>query len=184
MCGGQVTEVEYVEYLQESLGLSAVSIRSMKEAKAPDQLIGVASQSTGEYDQVWVVCDVDDYGAKMQAAVGDAAARNVKLAVSNPCFEIWLIFHCESCGALSTAQAQKRAAQLGLTYGKNFKSIRVSAIRGAYNDADLRAKGARATHVKNRLTTPNDSPSSGVDLLVDAVIAAEKRRIPGFTAAL
>ena len=49
------------------------------------------------FDRVWCVTDVDDFD--MSSATRLAAAERIELAVSNPCFELWLLLHHEDCRA-------------------------------------------------------------------------------------
>lgn len=46
------------------------------------------------YDELWLVLDVDSWRSATLASVAqDALQRRYKLAVSNPCFEMWLLLH-------------------------------------------------------------------------------------------
>ncbi|MCK5230903.1 MAG: RloB domain-containing protein, partial [Desulfobulbaceae bacterium] len=47
-----------------------------------------------EDDELWLMVDVDRWGNKHLAAVAAQAGHNkFNLAVSNPCFEVWLYLH-------------------------------------------------------------------------------------------
>ena len=47
-----------------------------------------------EDDELWLMVDVDRWGSKQLAAVAARAGqRKFHLAVSNPCFEVWLYLH-------------------------------------------------------------------------------------------
>lgn len=48
--------------------------------------IGVA------YDHVWCVLDVDQH-PKLRQAIADAGNSGIRVALSNPCFEYWLLLH-------------------------------------------------------------------------------------------
>ena len=48
-------------------------------------------------DQLWLVIDVDRWGDKKLSKVSRLCAqKGYSLAVSNPAFEIWLLFHIQS----------------------------------------------------------------------------------------
>lgn len=48
----------------------------------------------GGEDELWLMVDVDRWGdAKLRHVAREAKNYGVKLAVSNPCFEVWLLFH-------------------------------------------------------------------------------------------
>lgn len=67
----------------------------------PESVVRYAStvrgQSDGMYDEVWCVVDVDEFD--VAKAVVAAHRTQVNLAISNPCFEYWLLLHFEACMA-------------------------------------------------------------------------------------
>lgn len=84
------------------------------------------------WESVWAVTDVDAFS--MFAAQQLARQEAVGLAVSNPCFEVWLIDHMivcpESCS--ETKACEKKAQELGVTCsrGKKSKSLEKSKAIG------------------------------------------------------
>ena len=72
-------------------------------ASAPTYLIGKAEeiakgQPAGTDDEVWLVFDVDRHSGSTRLtqviqASQDASQRGWGVAISNPCFEIWLLLH-------------------------------------------------------------------------------------------
>lgn len=72
-------------------------------ASAPLYILGEAERVAREltlqpYDEVWLVFDVDVHsgGGRMQQVIEtaeDARRRGWGVAVSNPCFELWLLLH-------------------------------------------------------------------------------------------
>src|SRR6185436_2146803 len=101
--GADRTETAYLKGLRTHDRLGAVTMRIVEKAAAPDRLVEYtrATFTLGEYDEVWCVTDVDHYerdGGKVTAAVA-LAGDDIKLAVSNPCFELWLLLHHEDCAA-------------------------------------------------------------------------------------
>lgn len=47
------------------------------------------------YDQVWCVFDRDHH-ANIDQALDMAKANSIKIALSTPCFEVWLLLHFDS----------------------------------------------------------------------------------------
>lgn len=45
------------------------------------------------YDELWVLIDVDAWTAKLPSVAKMCQDFGYRLAISNPCFEIWLLFH-------------------------------------------------------------------------------------------
>lgn len=138
---GKVTEKEYFEKLVDLYGLRGrVVIDKGAAGRDPKTLVERAADLKAKEDRearkerfdswesVWAVTDVD--GFSMFAAQQLARQEAVGLAVSNPCFEVWLIDHMivcpESCS--ETKACEKKAQELGVTCsrGKKSKSLEKS----------------------------------------------------------
>lgn len=88
--GGRCTETAYFNGLARARG-ARVKVR--QKTDSPKNLVRYAKRifTEDEYDSVWCVVDVDDFD--IEAARTEAALQGVELAVSEPCFELWLILH-------------------------------------------------------------------------------------------
>lgn len=111
VCGAECTEWQYFTGLRASLRSRAVDFVVMRHAKAPLQVVEYALKSAErnarDFDEIWCIIDVDDFD--LPPAVALARRSQVELAISNPCFELWLILHFEDCHCwLETSTAQKR----------------------------------------------------------------------------
>lgn len=193
--GGEKTEPEYLRYLNSALNTSGVKIEVSESGRDPGTLVREAvllasrdrseARSSGDrsnvFDTVWVLCDVDDFGPGLPGAIREAAANDVKIALSNPCFELWLLWHQQDQGYCTTPQVEAQASRAGVVKGKNNKSIVVSAIEGRFRDAQARSRVRRSQHARNGVEAPDDNPSSDVDLLVESLINAAARARPGST---
>jgi hypothetical protein len=76
---------------------------------APVALVEYAAseKNTSDYDSVWCVCDVDEYDVTQ--AILDAEEFDIGLALSVPCFEVWLLLHLTDCRrAFQNANEVKR----------------------------------------------------------------------------
>lgn len=73
----------------------AVTVRIKNKPSSPSQLIDYAAgerdRAREDFDQVWCVFDVDHF--EVAGAVVEARRKGIEVAVSNPCFELWLILH-------------------------------------------------------------------------------------------
>lgn len=142
---GKVTKKEYFEKLVDLYGLRGrVVIDKGAAGRDPKTLVERAADLKAKEDRearkerfdswesVWAVTDVD--GFSMFAAQQLARQEAVGLAVSNPCFEVWLIDHMivcpESCS--ETKACEKKAQELGVTCsrGKKSKSLEKSKAIG------------------------------------------------------
>ncbi|AQY02052.1 hypothetical protein B2G67_11645 [Microbacterium foliorum] len=177
VCGGVETEPQYIDYLKMALGLKNVHIRLSKLGKSPVEVVRRAIGTREDADEiVWALVDVDDFGSGVAEAVELGRQNGVQVAVSNPCFELWLVWHFEKLGGhLNQGQVQARAAKLELTYGKDHKSIHIDKLRDRYEHASAQAKRMRKYHAENETACPDDCPSTNVDLFVDSLLALEAR---------
>lgn len=98
-CGGVRTEPEYLDALRLEHRNNAVSVRIVAEGADPERLVrraaGHRNRQPGGFDEVWCVTDVDEFD--LTRAVALARKERVSLAVSNPCFELWLLLHHADC---------------------------------------------------------------------------------------
>jgi hypothetical protein len=97
VCCGAKTEKLYLEGMRRYFRESPIAVVIKPDAGSPSLLVGYAAKlwdrDRDGFDQVWCVFDVDDFGDDVRAAVTIAKRRGVSLAVSNPCFELWLLLH-------------------------------------------------------------------------------------------
>jgi RloB-like protein len=122
------------------------------------------------HDQIWCVFDVDEH-ARLAEAVDMAAANQIEVGVSNPCFELWLILHFqEQAAPIERDEAQRIASGL-LGCGKSLTPKALTELIASYEDAIKRARRLEAMHVENG-SPERSSPSSGVWRLVNEI--AEK----------
>jgi hypothetical protein len=96
VCGGQETERQYFQGLRDHVRNPAVSVVVRPKVGSPRQLVTYAKklrdQNRDSYDEVWCVFDVDEFTDVAEAAA-TARSLGIKVAVSNPCFELWLLLH-------------------------------------------------------------------------------------------
>jgi RloB-like protein len=95
-CGGAQTEPAYFEGLRRSIVTPRVVVEVRYKGVSPLQLLRIAADhvrrhTDHSYDEVWCVVDVDEFD--IGAASQEAERLAIRLAVSNPCFELWLLLH-------------------------------------------------------------------------------------------
>jgi hypothetical protein len=88
--GGQRTEPGYFRGMSKNRG---VRLKVRVKVDSPANLVRYAQSifTTDEYDRVWCVVDADAFD--IEAARAAAERLDVELAVSEPCFEVWLLLH-------------------------------------------------------------------------------------------
>jgi hypothetical protein len=136
---GKVTEIEYLKGLKsESWVRPRAAI--VFENSAPVELVRILARraSRDDYDEVWCVCDVDEFDPG--PAGSEAGRLGVQLAWSQPCFEVWLILHKEDFSAF-IENAEKCGARLARILGSWDKTrLRFADFRDGVEDASRRAQ--------------------------------------------
>lgn len=150
----------------EPLGLVEAAIAHKERAP-----LSAADRFT-PYDEVWCVLDVEaPYPhASLDRALRLAAQQGVRCAISNPCFELWLILHIQDRrGYLTTDQACALLEAHGrCSYTRGGKSFRPEVLMGNYEVARKRAQALAELHGKT--VRPADcNPFTSVWELVDAM---------------
>jgi hypothetical protein len=88
--------MDYLNGLRRRARNSAITVRIKKKPVSPAQLVAYTAQlwkeSREDFDAAWCVFDVDEF-QDIQRAVTDARRAGIEVAVSNPCFELWLLLH-------------------------------------------------------------------------------------------
>ena len=127
---GDVSEPKYFNGLKERWHNPRIHIEVMKRADAsassPTSVLGTLDRFAEQFmlregDQMWLVVDRDSQSWKPREMADVARATGQKrhyLAVSNPCFELWLLAHFENL----SPQAAKREKELLENKGGFLKS--------------------------------------------------------------
>lgn len=129
-----------------------------------------------QYDELWLVLDVDAWHSATLASVAqDALQRRYRLAVSNPCFELWLLLHeTDELQFLATHEPRQRSGAMKRRLGE----LRVKGPQPATLERIWAAR-ARAQRLDDR---PAERWPSGtgshVYKLVDALADAGALRRP------
>ena len=121
-----------------------------------------------DYDSVWVVFDRDEH-PMFEQAIDEAKANKIHLALSVPCFEIWLLLHFRN----QTAHIEREDTVKTLkndfiqNYEKNMTGI-FEKLKSNQVEATNRAQSLRAMHESN-YESKYKNPSTTVDELVSFI---------------
>ncbi len=119
------------------------------------------------YNEYWCVFDVDSH-PRLREALELAASADVKIALSNPSIELWLILHFISQTAYIERRDAERESEKLLGCGKTPSPAALELLVDNYEAARDRARGLDRMHEGNG-SPPNSNPSSGVWHLVDVI---------------
>ncbi|MDF1488039.1 RloB family protein [Tessaracoccus caeni] len=179
---GTVTELEYINALKrlpEFRDSVAVTIEIARSGGQAVQLVNTARndkrKSNLDIDQYWCVFDVETPPVPgLVQALQTAYDNGLRVAVSNPCFELWLLLHHEvQRGYLTSADAYRRRRMLDKADDKHIDG---ESYVGRRSVAVRRAKELRAKHEKDGTSSPGDNPSSTFDQFVEALEQAFVRQ--------
>ena len=173
---GTVTEQQYLTTIRRAYRHVTISIDRESAGAVPGTLVREAKQQLAaarrsrggerKFDEIWCVFDTDEHPG-LPAALAEARAAGVGVAMSNPCFELWLILHAEDQAAwIHRDDAQRRSADLGLTTGKSICSP--TTLVGSVTEAIRRARLLDERHEGNG-SPAGDNPSSGMWRLLESI---------------
>ncbi len=180
-CEGTKTEPDYLKALRQDPAVrdsASVDIRVDLEASGavPLTLVNAAAEARtrtareqGEVDEVWCLFDVEwpRNHPDLPEAKAKADRYDVRLAISNPCFELWLVLHFEDHTAWLDNQAvRKLIRHHDRSLGKGLDGTQYMPRRA---NAARRARALAAKHAGDGTEFPDDNPSSGMYLFLEAI---------------
>ena len=177
---GQRTEPEYLKSFVSIHGAKAVDVIGIRGdpktvvRRAVEELQEVNKDSLGKLDSVWAVFDRDEH-VRFNEAKDLASAHGVRLVISNPCFELWGIFHYQNRDAfVGRHECQRILEEHCSTYsassGKLFNDK--EAIRKNYPSAVERGKRSLIRRMEEG--DPEGNPSTAMHLLTEHIEKASK----------
>lgn len=160
---GKRTEVDYFNRIKEEPWVTATKVIVNFQTGEPAAVVlrTAIIRDENDYDEAWVVCDVDQYD--ITSAITNSKARQVELILSVPCFEVWLILHLsDACPGFNDCPQAGRHLK-GLLASWDKATLRFSDFRDGVFHAVARAK---------RLGDPPDAnPSTAVWRVVESLSA-------------
>jgi len=182
-CEGTKTEPDSIDALKREPAVrdsASVDLRIEASGGVPLTLVNAAadarsrsSQEQGEIDQVWCLFDVEwpRNHPGLSEAKTKAEVSDVRLAISNPCFELWLALHFEAHTAwLRNDDARRLRREHDKSSDKGQDGSQYMPRRA---DAAQRARALTRKHAGDRREFPKDNPSSGMYLLLEAIESDE-----------
>ena len=162
---GEKTEPAYFNYLNLNFGPVFMNPIKRHSGPAPTQVLKDVREHFKNYDipeidEYWIVLDVDKWTKKQKQEVenwcNECPRRNF-LAVSNPCFELWLILHFEeNPPQFKKSQGCKRYYvdnYGGIKEIEDFNIILVNHVKNAMTRAEKRDVSGDSRWPENSGTT-------------------------------
>lgn len=180
VCEGIVTEREYFYAFAHQLRHPMVHVEISKEQGVPLTVVKKAIELRAlaeveakterddnlRYDSVWAVIDVDEH-PKPEETLSLAAANGIRVARSNPCFELWAFLH------FGDQRAHIERGKLASALRKHLpgyeKRLPYEKLKEQYPVALARARKLDAE--ASRLSSPGRNPTTGVHVLTEEIRA-------------
>lgn len=145
---GVKTEKQYFEGLASRYINSRVKVYVLERedvmASSPERVIRELDSFEDEYpnlesdDEFWLVIDVDRWGdAKLAEIAQKCQQKNYNLAVSNPCFELWLLLHLRSLDEYSQETLNEFLENPRIGRERKRLGMELLKILGKYNKSNL-----------------------------------------------
>lgn len=172
---GAVTEPTYFLELGCSLGNVLISIQP--NHGVPETLLKQAKQyirdenrrfdSATKTDSIWLVFDRDEH-PNVGLVLEQARSKQINVAYSNPCFELWLLIHLVDHDAYDNrVEVQKKLEDACPSYRRDRKFFKFNALAPYLSDAKNRAIKMISRRVDEG--NPGGNPYTDVHLLLSAI---------------
>src|ERR1700691_157031 len=117
-----------------------------------------------KYEEVWCVFDIDEHPL-IPEAKNQARANGIELAISNPCFELWVLLHFQDQRAHI---GRGKVQHLCRSHVRNYdKELDYETLRPKYPNALKRAEDLERWH--DSRDTVGANPSTTVYRLVERI---------------
>lgn len=185
---GEKTEPNYIKALRDRLQLNAAEVEivhpkgtdpktlTMRAVELRDARTKAVKKGLAiAYDEVWVVFDLETPHDERRTLAGLAMAmkeaRGIRFAVSDPCFEFWLLLHGEYTTSpfADCDSVVKRLEKHWPAYSKGQPPAQ--AFLEKLPIAVTNAHRCRAHH---QATGNTDNPSTQVDILAKSLNSATR----------
>lgn len=191
VCEGKITEPTYFKRLQrlwhyphtlltiEIIGAAGIPTSVVDRAIAErEDRVRKNRRSKDSFDrfEVWVAFDRDNFETDvLNDAFQRAAANGIHVAFSNPCFELWGVFHFECYNRPGHHhEIHKHLTKCLPTYHHEKNPVVCPIdLETRYEDAVKNA--AEARRLRSLDGPSNGDPSTTVDLLTERLRVAAKR---------
>ena len=173
---GKDTERIYFKALAKEYTNPRVHVHILERSEAeqnnssPDHVLKQLNDYKSQYeleadDELWLVVDKDRWTEAMLSCVATECSQEVAMhmALSNPCFELWLLLHIED-SALLTPEEQKQWIEnrRKSKNGDPYLKVRLRQKMGSYHESSYDAL-ALIAHVEDAIeraraldNNPND----------------------------
>ena len=174
---GASSEPSYLREFERFFGHRSLIVRPIGGVGDPKAVVGRAiderrdahSDRLGTKDIFWAMFDRDIH-ARYAEAVDLARRSGIPTAISNPCFELWAIFHYQDQDApMDRHECQRMLGRLCPSYARRGNKVfgDINTIQRGYHDAVERGKTSVAR--REAEGAPTGNPSTSVHCLTECI---------------
>ena len=161
---GKNSEVDYFQGIKTEswINVGRIVIQFVNGDPASLVIRAAEIRDQNDYDEVWVVCDLDQYD--VTSAIAEANVKDIGFALSVPSFEVWLILHLSAaCPGFNEAKHVNRY----------LKGILPSWDKAKPRFADFRPGVWQAVARAKQLGEPPEAnPSTAVWMVIESLANA------------
>ncbi len=174
VCEG-VSEVHYFDTLMDRVRPSTLCVRTVRAKSSDPALIvkeTIERVDRDQWDQAWCVFDIEaPVKATAAPAIEEARKAKLRVAWSNPCFEVWVLFHFVDSvqPALFSVDVATEVKRHLPRYTKT--SFVTDSMLSSVGSAVKRAERIAERHMRNLVASPRDNPNTLVGQLVNEILA-------------
>lgn len=184
------SEADYVHHLKAALAAGIIEIVLVPRAGVPKSVVEVAAERFNRarreakrmrapelvYDEVWCIFDVDAHPMLLEAKQ-QARDNGFGLAISNPCFELWLLMHFEDQRAhIERNRVQARVRAHLPRYEKRIDAAIFAVLSPCLENAQQRAAATDQWH-STRGTSGDNASTQFYSLTERISTMARDRRL-------
>jgi len=171
---GKVTEPTYLNawarrvrerviiHLDERTGLDPRGLVELAVETRRTELREERRHRGQSHDAYWCVFDVDEH-TRLREALDVAQAHDIKVALSNPNFELWILLHHRDQTAALTKDDTRRFVRDEMGIDKSLPPGVIESLMAAHGAAEARATRLDEMHLRNG---SDGNPSTGVPALI------------------
>lgn len=178
VCEGKNTEPQYFKQFAKFHRNSLVQVEIAEGQGVPLTLVRIARDRQNaaneeakrqgddnlKFDSVWCVFDIDEH-PHVPEAKEMARTLEIGVAISNPCFELWLLLHLRDCPGMQHRHAMQ--AMLKALVPDYDKTVRFASYRDGYEEAVKRAR--RLDALASSVGEPGRNPTTNVFELTEKI---------------
>lgn len=146
--GNDTEEIYFEEFKgSEIFDVALIFLHLLKRPKsntnsAPNHVFQkLKKEAKDEYnfkdsDELWMIIDTDRWKNIPDIILECKNQNNMFVAVSNPCFEFWLLLHIKDISEYSNEELELILKNSKVTNKKNYVDSKIAEILGSYNKSN------------------------------------------------